>query len=355
LVLISHGADAFRHFAMRWGAILPVTRIEEGGLLGVRVFFGLSGLLITGRLLGEERRDGAISLSGFYLRRFFRILPAAALFLSAAGLLALAGVLPISLPRWLSALFCYANYSYAENHWYLGHFWSLAVEEHFYLLWPAAFLLLARLPRRVGLAVGLALAIALWRAADFKYRFTVYQPARFWGRTDIAGDGLVWAVVFALLVGDSTWRERLERWIKPTPVRATLAAVALGIAFLPSFGWKLSFFLITVQAIAIPALILGTVFCPGAPLGRLLETAPLRWVGRLSYSIYLWQQLFLVWDGDGAPAFGMLQSFPLNLAAALVCAVLSHYLVERPLVAVGHRLARERRSSARPAVVGPSR
>jgi peptidoglycan/LPS O-acetylase OafA/YrhL len=73
--------------------------------------------------------------------------------------------------------------------------------------------------------------------------------------------------------------------------------------------------------------------------GRLLESAVFRWLGRLSYSLYLWQQLFLVWNENRVPGLSLLQIFPYNLLAVFTCATLSMLLIENPLIAIGHRLA----------------
>jgi peptidoglycan/LPS O-acetylase OafA/YrhL len=89
-----------------------------------------------------------------------------------------------------------------------------------------------------------------------------------------------------------------------------------------------------------PLLILGTVVQSTRLSGRILETSAFRWVGRLSYSLYLWQQLFLVWSEDRVPGLGLLQTFPFNLLAVFACATLSLVLVETPLIAVGHKIAK---------------
>ena len=103
-------------------------------------------------------------------------------------------------------------------------------------------------------------------------------------------------------------------------------------------SWKIGFTLMTSTAWMIPLLLVGTVFHPARAVGRFLETAPMRWLGRLSYSLYLWQQLFLVWPPWPAPALRPLQAFPVNVAAAFVLACLSHYLVEQPLIELGREL-----------------
>jgi peptidoglycan/LPS O-acetylase OafA/YrhL len=88
------------------------------------------------------------------------------------------------------------------------------------------------------------------------------------------------------------------------------------------------------QAILIPFILVGTVLHPSGVPGRVLELRPLRWVGRVSYSLYIWQQLFLVPAGMAHP-FRALQSFPLNVLAVFACASLSYYMIERPLIRAG--------------------
>ena len=339
LVLFAHASESLLN-AFPGHLLTDLAGLKKVGLIGVQLFFGLSGFLITSKLLEEEARHGRISLAAFYIRRSFRILPAALVFLSVAGLLSVAGVLNISPGRWLSTLFFAANYSWAEHSWYVGHFWSLAVEEHFYFLWPAAFLLLRRSRSRLALVVFLAVAIAFWRALDFKFQISGSAAAVFWGRTDIQADGILWGVLIALLYADPIWKERLRQFFAAAATWPVLCLLLLTLEALPELNWKVSFMLISVKAILMPLLLLGTVLQSSRWPSRLLETSALRWVGRLSYSLYLWQQLFLVWSEDRVPGLAWLQIFPFNLLAVFACATLSLLLVETPLIALGHRIAK---------------
>jgi peptidoglycan/LPS O-acetylase OafA/YrhL len=249
-------------------------------------------------------------------------------------------VLDISLGRWLSTLLFAANYSHAEHSWYLGHFWSLAVEEHFYFLWPLAFVMLSISRRRVTLALGLALWVALWRALDFKFQLSGSTPAQFWGRTDIAVDGILWGVLLALLYGHATIKPLLRRFLTHPMSWPALAVALLLIQALPSVNWKLDFALISLKAALIPLLMLGTMLQSSSFKSRVLESAPFRYVGRLSYSLYLWQQLFLVWNDERVPGLALVQAFPHNFLALFVCASLSLRLIETPMIALGRRWAR---------------
>ena len=92
------------------------------------------------------------------------------------------------------------------------------------------------------------------------------------------------------------------------------------------------------ESFLVPLILIGTVLNPSLLLSRILETSPMRWIGQISYSLYIWQQLFLVTVIRPLP-LGRLQEFPLNIVAVFVCAATSYYLLERPLVALGHSLS----------------
>jgi len=339
LVIIAHGSDSIGNILNTIGIHFDFGRIQDAGLLGVQIFFGLSGLLITSRLIASENKYGRISLSSFYIRRSFRILPAALVFLMVVGLLALSGIIPITFGRWLSTLFFFANYSTATGTWYLGHFWSLAVEEHFYLVWPAAFLILGVTSKRVNFAIAVALILACWRALDIHFNITGATPGRFWGRTDIQGDNILWGVVVALLYADPIWKNRLNKFLTHPAVLPSFIVFMFAIAYLPSPARKLFLVLLTIKAIIIPLMILGTLINSTGRLSYILELPIFKLIGRLSYSIYLWQQLFLVTNPVSIASFGILQSFPLNIIAAFICALLSFRYIEEPLIAMGHKIA----------------
>ena len=118
--------------------------ISLHGTFGVDLFFGISGLLICGRLLDENEKTGGISLRSFYIRRVIQDSPACTCIPCGSRLLSIAGFIVVSPREWLSSLFFSRNYIVIPpgTGWYTGHFWSLAVEEHFYLIWPAALLTL---------------------------------------------------------------------------------------------------------------------------------------------------------------------------------------------------------------------
>ena len=162
-VLFSHGYPSLERVGF-----LELYFREPLGIFGVEIFFALSGFLITTKLLQEEEKKGSISLQNFYIRRAFRILPASLMFILFVALLSYIGSVPSVTPgRILSTILFFANYSTAQPTYYLAHFWSLAVEEHFYLIWPA-ILVACTTRHRLKVAILFALAFALWRAVAWE-------------------------------------------------------------------------------------------------------------------------------------------------------------------------------------------
>jgi peptidoglycan/LPS O-acetylase OafA/YrhL len=309
-------------------------RIIQTGSRGVDIFFAISGFLICSRLLQERARTGHISLRGFYVRRVFRILPPYFVYLGVLALVATGGLLVVKRGEFLScALFLRNYYAPIETHgWYTGHFWSLAVEEHFYLFWP--LLLVACGPRRARpAAVMLALIVPAWRLLGQRLGLT---PLGDQGgqRTDFRLDSLFWGCWAALLLDVPDYRARITRWLNPWVWLAVVAAL-VGLARYEPFLDK------HWQSLLLPWLLVGTVLHPTWSVSRLLEAGPVRWVGRLSYSLYVWQQLWLLgsWRVSRPFPLGAFQELPLSLVVTFACAVVSYYLVERPLTRLGARLS----------------
>jgi peptidoglycan/LPS O-acetylase OafA/YrhL len=344
-VLLAHGYDSLLPLFDLLGLGIPDfgETVRSSGQFGVRMFFAISGFLITARLLEEEQKRGRISLSAFYVRRAFRILPPATAYLLTVALLAGCGAIAVSPGNWLSALLFFKNYWTGEQSWYVGHFWSLSVEEHYYLLWPGIFLLLTSHRKRVLSLVGAALLVALWRAIDFKFRLTWADagPAYFWGRTDIVADGLLWGAAYALMYSNRKIRACFHSSLCRLLFWLTLAFVL--ITFYTPLPWKLDFLLLTTRALLLPALLLWTIENPSSRFSAILEQRHIVWVGRLSYSIYLWQQLFLTYVEASVPKLSWVQLFPVNLVLVLLVAWSSYNYIERPCILLGRRLLRPRK------------
>ncbi|MDP9112486.1 MAG: acyltransferase [Acidobacteriota bacterium] len=275
------------------------------GGLGVALFFAISGYLITSLLLEDQ------NLRGFYIRRAWRILPAAYLYLMAVAI-----IHSFRRGELASAVFFYSNY-WADRSWYTAHFWSLSIEEHFYLLWPV--LLVCLNARRALIAASVLISItALWRPWSLAHTHLPYPALQ---RTDMRLDALLFAGILAILL-HGPYRPHLLRvltasWFRVLSALTLLAAWTWALAgSAPATGTL-------IETALLPGILVSLVHWPGSAIFWFLESAPLRWIGRISYGLYLWQQLFLT-PGGGA----LLPRVALTFAAAAT----SYYLMERPLL-----------------------
>ncbi len=320
-----------------------VRSVSEYGYLGVDAFFAISGFLICSLLVKEYAGSQRIDLKSFYIRRFFRIIPPYVAALAGICVVAWLGFIHVQPWEIPSCLLFLRNYEptvappggpYDPYGFYTVHFWSLSVEEHFYLIW-APLLALLKPRRAVKAALILAASVVLWRFVDghFQIMRTLMPATEAGTRTDSRLDALLWGCLAALLFPQikRIFSHRLWAWAW-IPLSLYLVAVE---RYHPP--------LLKLQLVLLfPCLLMSTVLFPQNALGKLLELPFMRWVGALSYSIYLWQQLFLqpprgLDSLERTSGFYHLQQFPWNIASILVCACTSHYLLEKPMMRLGRR------------------
>jgi peptidoglycan/LPS O-acetylase OafA/YrhL len=290
---------------------------------GVRVFFVISGYLITSILIAELNRRGSISLSRFYFRRTMRLFPAAYVFVGVLALLAANEM--IHLERWDIAFALTYTLDFKNSRaWSVGHLWSLAVEEQFYLLWPFTLKVLG--PLRAGRFLLGVLAIAPF----IRLASPWVDPAfNFFIWSDSLATGCLVAL-FRKELGANALYSRIQnsRWFFLVPAAAVLAN------YVPStkLQWL---FCSTIMNVCIAATMDWAMRNADGTVGRLLNHPAVSFLGVLSYSLYLWQQPFL--DRYSSSPYC---AFPLNIALCLVAAMASYLLIESPFLRLRSALER---------------
>jgi peptidoglycan/LPS O-acetylase OafA/YrhL len=318
---------------LRGIAILLVLGVHAGGLIpagfyGVDLFFVLSGFLITSLLLGEWAREGAISLLGFYRRRALRLLPALFSMLAITLTIALASG-DASAPRSVAYGATYttnivrATGGYVDRPW--AHLWSLAAEEQFYLLWPPLLLLL--LVRRVS-PRWIILGLGASALASTSLRMLLFLQGHESYRYYFGPDAHATPILLGCIAGIAV----TYRMLVNVPALATTASLVIAPLLLTQGQVSLIGLDVTVFALASALVISRCVLHPQWWFARVVVNRPLRYLGRISYGLYLWHfPLFLVLGWLGIPA-------------SLAVATLSYHVVERPF------LRRRRRPSRRESV-----
>lgn len=297
----------------------------RGGSLGVDIFFVLSGWLITGLLVAEVDRTGAVDHPAFLARRLRRLLPALSCLLL-VYLLVAPWLYPGSADRrWLDAAtaFLYLT-NLRESFWPadtpLSHSWSLAVEAQFYLVWPFIVPVLLRLGRRRA-AVLLCAAWACLTAARFAWPLVIDGPGAYYF-SPLHATGLVLGAALAL--------QPIALHRGPLAL-AVLVAIMVGVA---TFDWWL---------FVLPFAEIATVLVVADP-PRFLAWRPLRFVGRVSYGMYLWHVPLLWIMPTRTPA--QVAAF---FAASILAGWLSYTLVERWFMASRGESADPNRAASTPA------
>ena len=320
-------------------SILLVT-VAHGGLghivpggLGVTIFFFISGYLITALLLKEHQSEGRIDLMSFYLRRFWRLMPALLVYVIASMALTLAMGARVELIEPLTAVLYLSNYySQFVGYEMLGAgyspynvLWSLAVEEHFYLFFAPLIALvrgrralLSWLAALLLLPVLIRIGVTAWASADFSADYTYHV-------TDTRIDSIAWGCLLAVL---GPWR---PRGFKPELLLA-LGVAGLLISLLVRDTYFRQVVRYTLQGASLYLIMGGLIYGPEMENPRrLLANKALVFIGQISYSMYLyhWLALIVLMIYIGPPALTPLWQ-ALYWAGTMVGACVSYYLIERP-------------------------
>ena len=319
----------------------------QGGLLGVGVFFTLSGYLITDLLLGQRDTFGHLRLGDFWLRRARRLLPA--LFLMLAVVVAWVTLLDRSqLPALRGDVAAAAVYM--SNWWNifrhasyfsrfgppppLDHLWSLAIEEQFYLIWPWLLWLGLRYARGRYRMAGLTLAAA---AVSATVMALLYQPGddptRVYEGTDTRAFGLLFGAALAMV-----WPSRHLRADLTIRRRLLLdGAGVVGLVVIALLIWQTNQYSVFLYRGGLVLLSVATVLVvaalahPASRLGLALGWKPLRWLGVRSYGIYLWHWPIIVLTTPTAQNGANLTLQVLQVGATIAVAALSWRFIEEPI------------------------
>ena len=317
----------------------------SGGYIGVDVFYVLSGFLITGLVVREIERDGRLSLRDFYARRAKRILPLAATVLVFVGIVSLfvygtVRQVDVGGDIFAAALFFINWHFIAQGVDYfaveeglvspLQHYWTLAVEEQFYVVWPLVLMVASTIAikakrnvRLIMLYVMVPLALA---SLIYGLIYTAAAPNDAFFSTFARGWELAFGAILAVL---------LPKVIRMPKTATTVLAVAgvtviIGSGVLmtesdPFPGWHA-----LLPVLATVALLVAGASTVSNPVGRVLSMAPFQYVGKISYSMYLWHWPFVVFAiviwGDLAPGWLLLAT-----AVSVIPAAVSHKLIEEPI------------------------
>jgi peptidoglycan/LPS O-acetylase OafA/YrhL len=316
------------------------------GAFGVTLFFFISGFLITRQLRGALLTNGRIGFASFYLRRALRLMPAALAFVGLAGLGYVVAGGTITTVGWVAALFYGANYydlwvGYHSTLAGVRHpfniLWSLAIEEHFYLIWPAMLAVLWRGRWALTAALLLCVAVLCWRLWLWNACFVpgaplvcgpenhnpVWRYNRLYLATDARLDSIAWGAILAL-----------------APMRASAGQAAAGVAcllagfFVPG-AFARHVLRPSLQGVAllgvVPWLLSGETV-----VHRALRVGPVRLVGRLSYSLYLWHWAALA-VADGVCRAGGVAWVVVAVGLSGGLAAASYWGIERPMLGVRRR------------------
>lgn len=322
-------------------AHLNLSKFIPGGF-GVTLFFFISGFLITRLLLAEQRSKGRIGLGQFYIRRFIRLYPALLFMLSVSTLVFL--LTSLEGPTWLeisAGVFYFSNIfqlladmGRVETAMSWRPLWSLAVEEHFYLFFPAFMVCLGAFKKRfIWGMVALIVIVPGWRTL-IAYNGWFLPETYTYIMTDTRIDSIVWGCLLSAILDRQSWHKILRRLIGWAPLLASLSILAFTFLYREEmFRMSLRF---TLQGAALFVMVLNLYFFRGVrSIMVLLETKILTYIGILSYGLYLWHFPILDWLLRVSGSDWL--SYALVMPLSFIFAHVSYYFVETPFISLRKR------------------
>jgi len=301
---------------------------------GVSIFFVISGFIITKLALREYDQSGRFSVRNFYTRRFFRIIPPFYLYLASVVLFGAFSLIAQRNSETLTAAAFVCNLPVASCGWFANHSWTLAYEEQFYITFPILFALVAHHLRKI---IGL-LFVAL---VTFPFIQFILHFGESWRAVASFAFGFSYICAGAAMAAYEEHMKRLVENRRALYISCGAAALLMGLLFLNAtfafpLGSPAAYLQSALNRVFLPvsiAWLVGSSVYQSNLFTRALTTPPLLFFGMISYSLYLWQQVFTA----GRNLY-ISESLLLISPLMFVLATLSYYFVERPCVRLGKHL-----------------
>lgn len=331
-------------------------RYAGNGTLGVNIFFVLSGFLIYSLSAREVDKTGQFSSKQFYIRRILRIFPCFYFFIGVIVCLKWSGIVALSWQVLGSAATFTFNYAHFFDRWttpadnadfgVIGHYWSLALEEQFYFTWPLLMLLFVRRKLLPVLMVIMCLAPFI-RVASY------YLAPNWRGQIGMMFQTGFDSIAAGVLLGELLRRSRPKALLQglarnPITLYGAIAFILIISPLLNEF-FKGAYEITvgkSLELACICVIVTAGVYFPETILGRLLNWRPMIYVGVLSYSLYVWNNLFLYSEGHW-----VVNKFPFNYLCVFGMAMFSHYLIEKPFLKLKDRFHKSAAASGKMATV----
>lgn len=336
MVIFGHLAVQYNIFVQAENIMIlkPIIGLLKDAGLGVNVFFVISGFLITSLMQTEELNTNTVSLKDFYIRRTLRIFPAYFFLLFVYFILQCIDYLHISSMGWITAL-TYTKYFYKED-WYTAHAWSLSVEEHFYLFWPLMFLGGDKF-RKIA-AMVLIMIVPCVRVFTHLHPVAWIYETSIFTRIDSIAIGCLfalykeniisvlqkyWKLIFAISLILLLFLRNIGA-ILASKLHLNMLVIALGL----NHGHG------TVANLLIAVIMMYSIYHTSGLWFKFLNWKVMEFIGILSYSIYLWQQIFT------EKSENWVTHPPQNLFFILGAALFSYYIVEKPFLRLKNRFSK---------------
>jgi peptidoglycan/LPS O-acetylase OafA/YrhL len=319
----------FAHFIPKSTSNIVLKTLSQNGGYGVEIFFVLSGFLITSLIIREEQKTNIFSIRNFYIRRTVRIFPPLITYLFILIFLTYLGSRKITgLDFTVSLLFLRNYFGECQS---TEHIWTLSIEEQYYIFLPLIFILFKDNKNRLIFLICTVSILSPWR------QYCCSMPETNWRRTDLKFEPLLLGSIIAILRNSLSSKILTNGFFSSVwAVLFSLAIIALSYKATKYDGLGLNFIRISAVYISIGLIINALASGKVTLISSILTIGPIVWLGRISYSLYLWQQLFSPFDNRTDYSWYTL--FPQNILLAFCTGSLSFYCIEVPINKIRSKL-----------------